>query len=755
MLSFAINIADDCCFFILVDGVDEFQSHEQPGEEHLTAADLVDFFYEIQKPPNVKLCVSSRPEIRIIERYPSFLETNLAVLNCDDIRTFASEQLSALPGLDHKWASSEICRRADGMFMWAVFALREIKDGHTFKESLPELLERLNNMGPSLTTAISHMLRNIDKRHMTRVAFYLQAIGSWITAGDNNYNPWGALSVAVITASRLNCDIDHTLEFLTLCQEEERNLRICARGLIEIQSIWRKNRVLLVNPLQFPQDYPDDMYKREIPRNFRDTYPGLIVPADSHLSRVFEYCDTSVSFVHRSAYDFFFSETDEDNRRAARTLMNCNNATEVPARLQNAIYQLSWIQPFVVSPDTDSAVSRHALICDLESRVAQPVWYTASGPFTQEQRVALLDELISDMRLRLLPPPSRAPPYEQREHVPGDIFSHWMSNGQLQLLDEDESYDLESSESLNIVARCEAEFWLCCERYTCLNIYFRDRVHALHRTSLGRLVLAEILQRSRARDNDYGSISPMPIVLKSLESWTTSLLRRHQLVNLPWLIGRWLLGSNILGPMPKTRDARLSELCPGSGTACSQWCPFWSTRNEDFSEVEVARASISTLWHAVNAFDLDLLRTISFVLNPWDAWVALLLEGESDTPPLIRSPETRLFISVNAVSAWHLEGRMLDALNPRCLSEPYITHRLIQSFTDNEGAASVLFHHDLDASTNQRLEQLCHMYMKRTLTQAKVDAIIADVLRSTTLSHAQKDGMVENIQGWPISSTYV
>jgi hypothetical protein len=29
MLSFAINIADDCCFFVLVDGVDEFQSHEQ------------------------------------------------------------------------------------------------------------------------------------------------------------------------------------------------------------------------------------------------------------------------------------------------------------------------------------------------------------------------------------------------------------------------------------------------------------------------------------------------------------------------------------------------------------------------------------------------------------------------------------------------------------------------------------------------------------------------------------------------------
>jgi hypothetical protein len=73
----------------------------QPDEEYLTAADLVDFFYEIQRSPHVKLCVSSRPEIRIIERYPSFLETNLAVLERDDIGTFVREQLSDLSSLGH------------------------------------------------------------------------------------------------------------------------------------------------------------------------------------------------------------------------------------------------------------------------------------------------------------------------------------------------------------------------------------------------------------------------------------------------------------------------------------------------------------------------------------------------------------------------------------------------------------------------------------------------------------------------------
>lgn len=43
MLELALDTAQDCNFFIFIDGVDEFQDFQNPNEESTTASDLVDF----------------------------------------------------------------------------------------------------------------------------------------------------------------------------------------------------------------------------------------------------------------------------------------------------------------------------------------------------------------------------------------------------------------------------------------------------------------------------------------------------------------------------------------------------------------------------------------------------------------------------------------------------------------------------------------------------------------------------------------
>jgi hypothetical protein len=110
----------------------------------------------------------------------------------------------------------------------------------------------------------------------------------------------------------------------------------------------------------------------------------------------------------------------------------------------------------------------------------------------------------------------------------------------------------------------------------------------LNRSSLGRGVLALVLKRSaitpvNLRTSFYGST-----VLGPIESWTVSLLRNQRLVDLPWLIGRWLIGSNAFDPSPKSREARLSVAGVLGRTAFIQWCPFWSATNKDISEAQVA-----------------------------------------------------------------------------------------------------------------------------------------------------------------------
>jgi hypothetical protein len=425
MLSFAINTADDCHFFILIDGIDEFQSHEQMGEDDFTAAELVEFIYEVQKPSHVKLCVLSRPELRIAERHPSFLETKLAMLNRLDIWTFVHKKLAALPGLDQgDLVAKAICDRAHRMFMWAVFALREMKDGYAFEEAFTELLERLDNMGPSLATSISHMLRSVEVQHKRQVAFYIQAIGSWEAAGKTGPKPWfhAPMTVATITAARSDCQSLSTSEFVARCEEEKRGLRNFTRGLLEVVCPeWQGKESILIQP--FHDRSNDATSQHKTPTDWPDTHLCHVVSTNGHTLRLAMYWHSDVQLVHRSAYDFFFSETDEVDRQAPRALMRYNNAAEVPIKVQNSLYYLFWIVPLSMWLGRDSkSIRREVWLEYLEEQLDQVVWYTARASISQRCRIEFLDRFLSQLRLETLPLQARRPSRERLEHVPGDIF---------------------------------------------------------------------------------------------------------------------------------------------------------------------------------------------------------------------------------------------------------------------------------------------------------------------------------------------
>ena len=131
MLSSAVDAADDCCFLIFIDGADEFENFQRVRGQIFDATDLVDFLFEIQQPRNVKLCISSRPELRIANVHASFLEAKLADLNHHDIRRFVDDQMQAMTAIcDLEYRNrlaQQILYRADGIFLWVTFAVTQMK----------------------------------------------------------------------------------------------------------------------------------------------------------------------------------------------------------------------------------------------------------------------------------------------------------------------------------------------------------------------------------------------------------------------------------------------------------------------------------------------------------------------------------------------------------------------------------------------------------------------------------------------------
>jgi hypothetical protein len=237
MLSSALQAADDCCFLIFIDGADEFEDFQHLRGRTVDATDLVDFLFDVQQPKHIKLCISSRPELRITSVHPSFLEAKLADLNHDDISIFVNEQMQGLTAIPKPWKRIDLARkivdRADGIFLWAVFAITQIKkacrDGYGADYS--GLMKRLDDMGKDLNTAILQMLREIETSHIPALSYYLQALKSW----QNLRMHTVFLTVGLIAASRSGEDMQTRSRFLAACRREKRDIQNFSQGIIEVK----------------------------------------------------------------------------------------------------------------------------------------------------------------------------------------------------------------------------------------------------------------------------------------------------------------------------------------------------------------------------------------------------------------------------------------------------------------------------------------------------------------------------------------
>lgn len=451
MLSLALDAADDCCFLIFIDGADEFEDFQHLRGRSVDAADLVDILFDIQQPKHVKLCISSRPELRITNVHSSFLEAKLADLNHDDIRRFVNKQMQAMKAIsdlnNRRSLAWHITRRADGIFLWAAFAVTQVKkacrDG--YGDEYSELEKRLDDMGKDLNDAISQMLRGIARSHRPALAFYLQALKSWQDCCMPE-----PLTVGIIAASRSGGEIQTRSEFLAACRREQRDIQNFSQGIIEI----RGSR--FTSPeggLALVRSHSDHSSESDLQYETIGFEPGegawiTVAHSGPHIE-ITKFCEASVTIIHRSAYDFFFAPDgwNEEHVEQCRSLLSYNENSKVFAEMQAGLQKLFWIKPWPIYGIESETLAFDNKIAEFSGDMISYSMGNANSSLAQSDPTSYVNDLLLSMRLELLLSLNKAPIVKSRKHVPGDIFSRRLYNGCLRTLGEDELLASESTES--------------------------------------------------------------------------------------------------------------------------------------------------------------------------------------------------------------------------------------------------------------------------------------------------------------------
>ncbi len=135
---------------------------------------------------NVKICLSSRPLPVFEEAFGGALGLRLQDLTSQTIRDYADVQLSDLiqkrvlhdeqNGHQATRILDTIVARANGVFLWAVIAVRDVRDGLQGIVDLDELAQTVDSLPPELESLFMLMLNRIKPAYQRDAARFLQFV---------------------------------------------------------------------------------------------------------------------------------------------------------------------------------------------------------------------------------------------------------------------------------------------------------------------------------------------------------------------------------------------------------------------------------------------------------------------------------------------------------------------------------------------------------------------------------------------------
>lgn len=221
------TLCDDAiCFFI--DGLDEFQGYQR---------DLIDLISGIEKPTNVKICVSSRPLRAFQISFGSAPRLKLEDLTREDIAKLVYDKLGSTPAAE---LAETLTGRADGVFLWVDLAVKDVLRGVDNEDSAVELRDRVEILPQEIGDLYLHMLERLDTIYQDWARNFLRLMilrnrllgDKQMTLLDFALAAYDGTD-AVIASGLRESDIEH---LVSECRKLRTQILIRCAGLLELEA---------------------------------------------------------------------------------------------------------------------------------------------------------------------------------------------------------------------------------------------------------------------------------------------------------------------------------------------------------------------------------------------------------------------------------------------------------------------------------------------------------------------------------------
>ena len=309
---------------MFIDGLDEFEGREDTVIKKMT--DLAD-----QK--HVKVCLSSRPLPMFEEAFNGRPSLRLQDLTYHTIREYAKNQLS--PQIEKRTSLNKndgdlaeelltrIVERADGVFLWAIIAIRDVGDGLRGFADMNVLKHTVEILPSELESLYMRMLHRIKSSFKRDAAYFLGVAlyqdSDWLSIMD-----LCRLQFSLEQRERRDAPFSYekveTNELVVKCHNLQTRLRSHTAGLLELTRLdgprYTPNKSGIVDGKHTKFRFYGE---RE------DHHPILY---------------TKIDFLHRTTRDFLL-ENDE-----AKSFLAQNGLSEAHVRLSIARGTLAQLAHF-------------------------------------------------------------------------------------------------------------------------------------------------------------------------------------------------------------------------------------------------------------------------------------------------------------------------------------------------------------------------------------------------------------------------
>ena len=292
-LLFKLSSTHHLCLFI--DGLDEID-----GDQN----DLVELLLNMVKGPNIKMCLSCRPDRSFIKAFTSPAMLKLEDLTREDIKLYVSRKLegawnNSVAVDDKYWLSlmiDTILRKARGVFQWVHIVVGYQILGLQSNDGLDELWERLDELPEEIEELYAYMLEKIDRVHRKEVASYLKIILSVYRTPSIS-----ELTLALYERRDILFSPQSTLplvEIASQCTKVRQRVKLICGGLLEfrerkhVSGKSKDSEILFVN-----QETSSDLGKSPLSTHQSNSFKRAKITFRQDWT-------TRVHLIHRTAYDF-------------------------------------------------------------------------------------------------------------------------------------------------------------------------------------------------------------------------------------------------------------------------------------------------------------------------------------------------------------------------------------------------------------------------------------------------------------------